>query len=40
MIGANRWEKIKQRINKLYGKTLKQKLHFEHKISRQITRAC
>lgn len=36
-IKAKSLGKIKQRIKKLYGKTLKQKLHFEHKISRQIT---
>nr|WP_306287614.1 transposase [Pseudoalteromonas sp. WY3] len=35
--GSNRWQKTKQRINKLHGKTSRQRLDFAHKISRQIT---
>ena len=35
--GSNRWQKTKQRINKLHGKISRQKLDFAHKISRQIT---
>ena len=35
--GSNRWQKTKQRINKLYGKISRQRLDFAHKISRQIT---
>ena len=35
--GSNRWQKTKQRINKLHGKISRQRLDFAHKISRQIT---
>ncbi len=34
--GSNRWQKTKQRINKLHGKISRQRLDFAHKISRQI----
>lgn len=35
--GSNRWQKTKQRINKLHGKISRQRLDFAHQISRQIT---
>ncbi|MCC9662661.1 transposase [Pseudoalteromonas sp. MB41] len=35
--GSNRWQKTKQRINKLHGKISRQRLDFAHKTSRQIT---
>ena len=34
--GSNRWQKTKQRINKLHGKISRQRLDFAHKVSRQI----
>ncbi|WP_284693435.1 transposase [Pseudoalteromonas sp. SCSIO 43088] len=34
--GSNRWQKTKQRINKLHGKISRQRLDFAHKTSRQI----
>ena len=35
--GSNRWQKTKQRINRLHGKISRQRLDFAHQISRQIT---
>lgn len=35
--GSNRWQKTKQRINKLHGKISMQRLDFAHQVSRQIT---
>ncbi|MCV2884263.1 transposase [Aestuariibacter sp. AA17] len=35
--GSNRWQKTKQRINKLHGKISRQRLNFAHQVSRQIT---
>ena len=34
--GSNRWQKTKQRINKLHGKISRQRLDFAHQVSRQI----
>ena len=35
--GSNRWQKTKQRINKLHGKISRQRLDFAHKISQKIS---
>ncbi len=35
--GSNRWQKTKQRINKLHGKISRQRFAFAHETSRQIT---
>ena len=35
--GSNRWQKTKQRINKLHGKIARQRFGFAHQVSRQIT---